>query len=149
MPEPDVRRATLADLDDLAALFDAYRVFYEKPSDPEGARAFLKARIAGEESTLFLATLGGEPVGFTQLYPGFSSVSLAPIQVLNDLYVREGARRGGVAKALLVAAIEYARVEGSVRLVLSTARSNVPAQALYERYGWARDEDYLTYEYTL
>jgi GNAT superfamily N-acetyltransferase len=137
------------DLDTLVPLFDAYRVFYEKPSDPDGARAFLKARIVGEESVVFVATVDGAPAGFTQLYPSFSSVSMAPIQVLNDLFVHESARRAGVAKALLVAAIEYARVEGAVRLALSTAHTNVPAQALYERYGWTRDDEYLTYEYTL
>lgn len=149
MTEPQVHRATLADLDALVPLFDAYREFYQKPSDPDGARDFLTARIAREESVVFLATLQESPVGFTQLYPGFSSVSMASIQVLNDLYVSPAVRRAGVAKALLVAAIEYARAQGSVRLALSTANTNIPAQALYERYGWTRDSEYLTYEYTL
>jgi len=149
MSEPHIRRATLADLDALAPLFDAYLVFYEKPSDIAAARAFLEARIAAGQSAVFLALQDGAVVGFTQLYPSFSSVSLAPIHVLNDLYVQDSARRAGVAKALLVAAIEYARIEGSVRLALSTARANTAAQALYEHYGWTRDDHYLTYEYTL
>jgi len=36
-----VRQATVADLDLLVPLFDAYRVFYRKPSDPDLARQFL------------------------------------------------------------------------------------------------------------
>ena len=144
-----VRRATIADLDALAPLFDAYRVFYGKASDLAAARAFLHARIRSGESTVFVALLSEDAVGFTQLYPGFSSVSMAPIQVLNDLFVSDAGRRQGVGAALLAAAIDFARAAGSVRLALSTARTNIAAQALYESTGWTRDEEYLTYEYTL
>ncbi|MFV1979747.1 MAG: hypothetical protein ACC655_01210, partial [Rhodothermia bacterium] len=73
------------DLDVLVPLFDAYRVFYEQPSDPERARTFLTARMRMGESTIFLAGLDGEPAGFVQLYPSFSSVSTARIWILNDL----------------------------------------------------------------
>ena len=144
-----VRRATIADLDALAPLFDAYRVFYGKASDLAAARAFLHARIRSGESTVFVALLAEDAVGFTQLYPGFSSVSIAPIHVLNDLFVSDAGRRQGVGAALLAAAIDFARAAGSVRLALSTARTTIAAQALYESTGWTRDEEYLTYEYTL
>jgi hypothetical protein len=40
-----VRQAVLSDLDDLAALFDPYRVFQGRPSDPDAARAFLRERF--------------------------------------------------------------------------------------------------------
>jgi ribosomal protein S18 acetylase RimI-like enzyme len=140
-----VRRAGAADVDALAPLFDRYRQFYKQVPDLRGARAFVAARLAADESVVFVAESSGEAVGFTQLYPSFSSVSLARIFVLNDLFVAEQARRQGVGEKLLEAAVRHAREAGAVRLTLSTAVDNQPAQALYERTGWRRDDRFYVY----
>jgi hypothetical protein len=92
-----VRQAVLSDLEALAPLFDSYRQFYGRASDLSAATAFLSARFNHNESVLFIAHEGDKTVGFTQLYPSFSSVSMARILVLNDLFVDEHARRKGVA----------------------------------------------------
>ena len=81
-PDLDIVRATIGDLDELVPLFDGYRQFYGRRSDPAGARAFLGDRIAREESVIYLAYTGPrEAAGFTQLYPSFSSVSLKPLWI--------------------------------------------------------------------
>jgi len=135
-----IRRASAADLDALVPLFDAYRVFYGQPSDPRRARDFLAERLANGESVVLLAERGPSAVGFTQLYPIFSSVRTARTWLLNDLFVAEGARRGGVARALLDAAAAFARGQGAAGLVLETTRDNAPARALYRAAGWHEDE---------
>jgi len=135
-----IRRASAADLDALVPLFDAYRVFYGQPSDPRRARHFLAERLANGESVVLLAERGPSAVGFTQLYPIFSSVRTARTWLLNDLFVAEGARRGGVARALLDAAAAFARGQGAAGLVLETTRDNAPARALYRAAGWHEDE---------
>lgn len=140
-----VRQAVLADLEALAHLFDQYRQFYRKTSDVAAARRFLAARFEHGESVLFIAHEDNEPVGFTQLYPGFSSLSLARIFLLNDLFVHEQARRKGVGEWLLAAAAEFARNLGAHHLTLSTARANLTAQALYSSTGWKRDDEFLVY----
>ena len=91
----------------------------------------------------------GEAVGFTQLYPSFSSVSAARIFILNDLFVASAARRASVGRSLLHAAGEFARSKGVLRLALSTAKANEKAQALYESEGWVRDEQYYHYSLAL
>lgn len=145
-----VRRARPNDAPELAALFDAYRVFYGRPSDPALAARFLRQRLRRADSTLFVAEVRRKRlVGFLQLYPSFSSVSAAPIYILNDLYVTESARLSGVGSALLAAAIHFARSRGAVRLVLETAQANVPAQKLYARTGWVRDDHHYRYEFSL
>ena len=98
------------------------------------------ARFNHGDSALFIAHKGNTPIGFTQLYPSFSSVSLARIFVLNDLFVHEQARRRGVASKLLFSAIEFASYLGAVRVSLSTAATNEIAQAFYQSAGWKRDE---------
>lgn len=141
-----VRRAQLADVGIVAPLFDAYRQFYGKPSDPDLAARFLTERLANGESVVYVAeTRDGEAVGFTQLYPSFSSVSAARIYTLNDLFVAPSARRANVGRALLHAAGEFARGKGALRLALSTAKSNEKAQMLYESEGWVRDEQFYHY----
>src|SRR5579885_1377936 len=69
----EVRRATIEDLDTLVPLFDAYRQFYRQPSAPTEARRFLRDRLEQNESIVFLALVEAAAVGFTQLYPSFSS----------------------------------------------------------------------------
>lgn len=139
MADVTPRRATLADLEPLAQLFDGYRRFYEQPSDIEGARRFLTARLEAGESVVFVAERGGRLVGFTQLYPSFSSGTMNRLWILNDLFVAPEARRGGVGGALLTAAEQFARDGGSKGLVLATQKTNAAAKALYERCGWKSD----------
>jgi GNAT superfamily N-acetyltransferase len=143
----DVRivRAERDHLEDVVPLFDEYRGFYEADSDQAAARAFLTERTDRDESVIFLAYVGSEPVGFTQLYPSFSSVSLKRLWILNDLFVRSDVRRAGVARALLEQARQHAVETGTKGLVLSTAVTNKPAQTLYESAGWRRDDEFIHY----
>src|SRR5688572_21475277 len=145
----EIRRATLSDLDQLAPLFDAYRMFYEQPQDAALARAFLHERIERDQSVALLAVIDGAAVGFTQLYPTFSSVRAARVWVLNDLYVDRSARRQGVAQALLTAAAMFARDDGAIRLELETTPDNRNAQALYESGGWQLYDGTLRYHLSL
>ena len=144
----DIRivRAERKDLDDLVPLFDAYRQFYGQRSDLAAARAFLRERIERDESVIYLAyTEPGEAAGFTQLYPSFSSVSLKPLWILNDLYVRSDVRRGGVGRALLERARQHAIETAAKGLVLSTGVTNKAAQTLYESCGWQREDEFFQY----
>lgn len=131
-------RANLADLDRLVPLFDGYRQFYGQPSQPVVCRDFLRARLERGESAIFLALDDDVPVGFTQLYPGFSSVRARPIWWLNDLFVLPQVRGRGAGRALLDAASGHARATGAAWLMLETGADNAYAQGLYERYGYAR-----------
>ena len=142
-----VRQAVLADLSVLAPLFDAYRQFYGRAADVAAAESFLRERFDHGESVIFLAHVEGAPAGFTQLYPSFSSVSLARTFILNDLFVVPGQRRAGVGSALLRAATEHARSLGAIRVTLNTDIENTPAQAVYEARGWKRDREYFVYHF--
>ena len=142
-----VRQAVLADLEALAPLFDAYRQFYGRPPDLAAARSFLRDRFEHGESVVFVAQAQGAPAGFTQLYPSFSSVSLARTFILNDLFVVPDRRRSGVGSALLRAATDHARSLGAVRVTLNTDVQNTSAQAVYEARGWKRDREYFVYHF--
>jgi GNAT superfamily N-acetyltransferase len=143
---PTIRRAQTADLDAAARLFTGYLRFYGKQTPEAQARAFIAERLAKQDSVFLLAQLvGGEAIGFTQLYPAFASLSLAPSWILNDLYVDPAARGHGAGEALMQAAREVALGNGAAELMLQTARDNATAQRLYERLGWQRDDEFLVF----
>lgn len=141
----EIITATLDHLDDLAPLFDAYRVFYGQPSDLDRARSFLRDRLYLGESVVFLAYAHSRPVGFTQLYPSFSSVSTQRLWVLNDLYVAPELRGQRVGERLIERAAQFATEFGAKGLSLSTAITNTSGQRLYERVGFVRDEEFYHY----
>lgn len=147
MTQVTTRPAEVRDLDAVAALFDAYRQFYEMPADPALARRYLDERFHRNESAILVAeNAGGELVGFTQLYPTFCSVLADRTFVLYDLFVTPAARGTGAGRALMEAAESHARENGAARLMLQTARTNTIGQSLYESCGWKRDDLFFVYE---
>ena len=140
----EVARATRADAAAIAPLFDAYRQFYRRAADLDGAHRFLADRIAKDESVLLFCHPRNDrskPVGFTQLYRLFSSLSMAPTLVLNDLFVAPESRHNGAARLLLSAADQHARDCGAIGIALETNRNNLTAQSLYESFGYELADD--------
>ena len=140
------REAQQGDLAAVASLFDQYRQFYEQAPDAALALQFITERFARQESVLLVAQGdAGDLLGFCQLYPTFCSLEAKPIYALYDLYVAPAARGAGIGNLLLLAAEQSAREHGMCRLDLTTAKTNLPAQAAYEALGWVRDEVYFSY----
>tara|TARA_E500000318_G_scaffold105462_1_gene112397 strand:- start:1354 stop:1809 length:456 start_codon:yes stop_codon:yes gene_type:complete len=130
-------------------LFDKYRVFYKQKSNLTLAKNFIKARLNNEESIIFVALVGKKPVGFTQLYPTYSSVGAIQNWILNDLYVGVQYRKQGIGEKLIKEAMEFAKGRGSKFLELSTAINNFTAQGLYEKIGFEKQDpetDFYTYQ---
>ncbi len=149
MAQVIVRRAGAEDLDEASWLFDAYRQFYGAASDPAASREFLAARLERDESVVLIAY--PEPsasvrctgaVGFAQLYRSFSSVSLGPVVILNDLFVAPEWRRSGVARRLVDRAATYAAGAGALRLELATQHNNHAALRLYGVLGFIPDSEF-------
>jgi hypothetical protein len=82
-----IKKANVSDIDQVAKLFDAYRVFYKKNSDIAAAKNFIVERIKNGESEIYVAeTAEKQLVGFVQLYPLFSSTRMKRLWLLNDYY---------------------------------------------------------------
>jgi ribosomal protein S18 acetylase RimI-like enzyme len=121
-------RAGVEDLDLLVPLFDAYRQFYKLPSNLTLCREYLQARLERDEAVVFL------------------SLHARRIWVLYDLFVSPTARKGGTGRQLMNRARDHAVETGAASLVLSTARTNVIGQQLYESLGYVQDKEFLNYE---
>jgi ribosomal protein S18 acetylase RimI-like enzyme len=143
-----IERARAEDADSVAPLFDAYRQFYGAAPDLAAARAFIAARLERAESVVLLARSPPREsdsfgvVGFAQLYPSFSSVSLGPIVVFNDLFVLPSWRRSGVARSLIGETVRHGEQVGALRIHLSTQLTNAPALRLYQSLDFVPDEEF-------
>ena len=145
----EVLQASLAHLEAVSQLFDQYRVFYQSPSDLAGAREFIQERFQKGDSVIFVANNSGQIVGFTQLYPSYSSVAMQRIWILNDLFVEPASRNQGVAQMLLKTAEAFARQTNAHRISLATQTSNLAAQSLYQLLGYGKDQVFDHYSLKL
>jgi GNAT superfamily N-acetyltransferase len=131
-----VRLATKKDLNQLARIFDMYRVYFKRESDPEEAATFLQERLERKESVVFVADDEGELAGFVQLYPLFSSVRLKKIWMLNDLFVLPEYRGKQISKQLIDAAKQLARETGAAGILLETEKTNEIGNHVYPSAGF-------------
>ncbi len=142
-----ILQATLEHLDLLTPLFVKYREFYGELAFPEASRRFLEKRLRRKESVIYLAMPDDEDklLGFCQLYPSFSSLSLKRVWILNDIYVAEEARRQLVADRLLQTARKMAKETNAVRMRVSTKVDNTVAHKVYESIGFHEDTEFKNY----
>ena len=136
-----IRHAVKSDIEQVADLFDLYRMFYRQESDRNAAKQFLLARLDNHESEIIVAEESGKLLGFTQLYPQFSSTRMKKFWVLNDLFVLEVYRRMGVAKALIKAATQFAKDNKAGGLLLETEKTNEVGNKLYPACGFTEYAD--------
>ena len=142
----NITKATIKDLETIASLFDAYRVFYEKEPDLEGAKVFLSDRLKNNESVIYLAQDdASKGLGFIQLYPLFSSTRMSRLWLLNDLFVSPAARRQGIAKLLLERAKQHCKETSAAGFFLETGVENKEGNALYPTVGMTLNDDHNFY----
>ena len=136
-----IRRANKEDVEAIAVLFDAYRVWYRKEADLDGAKEFIKDRLTYNESVIYLAIKDDEAIGFTQLYPIFSSTRMRRMWLLNDLFVAKSQRGTGVGKALIQKAQAFSKQTGAAGITLETEVSNNVGNHLYLSLGFKLEQN--------
>lgn len=141
-----IRRASLADIEHLSVLFCLYRKFYSVGEDFDESKKFLKDRLLKNDSVIFLAFYDEVAIGFLQMFPSFSSIKLAKVYQLNDLYVISQFRRIKVGSGLISAAIRFSDSMNAARLTLFTQKMNTAAQIFYEKHGWEKNEEFYVYQ---
>lgn len=136
----NIIKAHIEHLDYLIPLFDSYRIFYRQQSNKKAAREFLFERLKNKDAVIFIAFEDSIAIGFTQLYPLFSSVSMEPIYLLNDLYVDASFRNQGVGEALINRSKTHCEETDVKGMAIQTELTN-QAQHLYERLEFIKDPD--------
>lgn len=112
------------DTEQLANLIDLYRKFYGEKSDINLSLQFIRERLYLGDTKVILAKIEDNVIGFVQLFPSFSTVTLQRLWILNDLYVVETWRSQEVGLKLLQAAKSFALKHGAKQLFIEGAKEN-------------------------
>ncbi|MFP7298812.1 GNAT family N-acetyltransferase [Neobacillus niacini] len=142
-----IRQATIQDLPQIVPVFDAYREYFKQDKNPEKVEEFLFDRFEHLESVIFIAEQKGEVIGFAQLYPVFSSLTLQRVWLLNDFFIIEEFRGSGVGTQLFKTVKELTVLTKSKGIELSVEHTNQKAWRFWEKQGFMLDEDFRYYFY--
>ncbi len=137
--------ANLDHLDQLTPMFIRYRELYGAMPQAEASREYLTERLNKNEAVILLAFEQDTLLGFCLVYPSFSSVSLRPTWIINDLYVSEEARGQHIARKLLQEISQQAHGNQAVRLRVSINANNEIAKRLYESADFLEDKHFRNY----
>ncbi|WHY01446.1 GNAT family N-acetyltransferase [Neobacillus sp. DY30] len=149
MSEITISQAAIQDLSKLVPIFDDYREYFKQQKDPAQVEQFLFEKFEHLESVIFIAQVQEEVVGFAQLYPVFSSLTLQRVWLLNDFFITERNRGSGVGTQLFEKVKEFTQLTKSKGIELSVEHTNKKAWAFWEKQGFKMDEDFRYYFYKL
>jgi GNAT superfamily N-acetyltransferase len=142
-----IARAGIGDLDALIPLMRGYCDFYEVSPSDDALRALALELIEHPDTAgvqLLARDENGTATGFATIFWTYSTLSAAPIAVMNDLFVAPGARGRGLGAELIAACEAECAASGVEILEWQTAPANARAQAVYDRSGAERTE-WVTY----
>src|SRR6185437_15077845 len=128
-------------LTDVAELFDQYRRHHGQPVVAGQTLAWLMDHTSRMRLAVFTAHIGEDLAGLATTVALPASLRLGCSWQLRDLYVVPGARRRGIARALVGAIRQAATAAGAIRLSVQTEPSNIAALQLYRTSGFAPVED--------
>jgi GNAT superfamily N-acetyltransferase len=138
-----IARVTEGDLPELLPLMRGYCDFYEVDPSDDDLLALSRALIESPDChgvQLIARGDDGRAIGFATVYWTWSTLEAGEVGVMNDLFVVDDARGGGVADALIAECVGLCRERGAVELGWRTAKDNLRAQAVYDRVGGQRSE---------
>lgn len=144
-----IRQANIQDLPYIVPIFDSYREYFKQQRNPAEVEAFLFDKFEHMESVIFIAEQDSEVIGFAQLYPIFSSLTLQRVWLLNDFFISEGFRHSGFGKQLFAKVKEFSLLTKAKGIELSVEHINEKAWGFWESQGFKLDEEFRYYFFKL
>jgi GNAT superfamily N-acetyltransferase len=138
MAELIIRAVRPEDYEQWLPLWDGYNAFYGRSGPtalaPEITRVTWQRFFdAYEPLYAMVAEQDGKLLGLAHYLLHRSTISIAPLCYLNDLFTSEVARGKGVGRALIEAVYDEAHQAGSPRVYWLTHETNATARRLYDQ----------------
>ena len=144
----NIRPAVMSDYDQLCALFDEVDALhrdtrpeiFRKPDGPIRSVEHVTKLVSGPNSTILVAEHDGRLVGLAVMTE--QPVSSHPLHVprrvveIVTVVVRKAARRQGIGKSLIAAALDWARQRGAQHVEISVHAFNQDALRAYMAAGF-------------
>lgn len=135
--EPHIREIARSDYERWLPLWHGYNAFYKR-AGPTALPLMISATTwqrffdPAEPVYALVAELDNALVGFVHYIFHRSTIMLAPICYLQDLFTGEASRGRGVGRALIQAVYLRASAAGSTRVYWQTHETNSVARRLYD-----------------
>ncbi len=145
-----VRAVSREDFDAWKVLWDGYNAFYGRKDAtrlPGAVTEMTWSRLfdSYEPVHALVAERAGALVGLAHFLFHRSTIQIAPVCYLNDLFTAEAARGGGVARALIEEVYRRAADAGAGRVYWLTHETNTTAMKLYDQV--AEKSGFLVYRH--
>lgn len=142
-----IRRAAPQDAADITDMVHALAEFERAASECTVTETQIAAALFGDSPTVYghVAEVDGEIAAMALWFVNFSTWDGVAGIYLEDLFVRPGFRRRGLARALLAALAAECLDNGYTRLSWAVLNWNVDAIALYDGVGAAPQREWTTY----
>jgi ribosomal protein S18 acetylase RimI-like enzyme len=137
--DPGVRCAGVADAETIGQLLHDFNREFGEPTP--GSRVLgdrVRRLLSAGDTAVLLAGDGPDGLAVLRFRPAIWSDGLECY--LAELYVAPDRRGQGLGRALMEAAIEYARSQGADHMDLGTSEDDIAARALYESLGFSNRE---------
>jgi GNAT superfamily N-acetyltransferase len=143
-----IRAATLDDYEGVAAVYaeldklhrDELPQLFRAPDGPALSREYFAAMAQHPQHTLLVADRNGDILGFAEVQlreaPDTPYHTPRRYAKINQLGVRSDVRGGGIGRALMDTARDWAHERGLAALELNVFAFNEGALAFYERLGY-------------
>lgn len=148
-----VRRAAPRDLDRVAALWTALTehharldpLFTLRADAGQRIRALLEGQLGASDTAVFVFDDDGDLPGFCSVVIDRAPPILEEVEraEITDLGVRETARRRGIGRALVEAALAWVGERGVSRVEVRVAVNNPEGQGFWRALGFADHMDVL------
>ncbi|HNX53281.1 MAG TPA: GNAT family N-acetyltransferase [Pontiellaceae bacterium] len=129
-----------AGTDDLAAMMrllqELFTIESEFEFDAVKQRCGLQMLLESASASVWVAERHGRVAGMVTVQMVISTATGGFSGLIEDLVVSQICRRRGLGKALLAAAVKWAREQGATRVQLLADGRNVPALIFYRKQGW-------------
>jgi ribosomal protein S18 acetylase RimI-like enzyme len=137
--ERAVRVAGVSDSAQIGRLLHDFSLEYDDPTPgPERLAARMSQLLEEGQTGVLLAGPGPDGLAVLRFRPSIWTEGLECY--LAELYVAPGMRGEGLGRALMEAAMEFARKRGADYMDLGTGEQDVAARSLYESLGFSNRE---------
>jgi GNAT superfamily N-acetyltransferase len=133
-----IRPVTVQDYNQWLPLWEGYNAFYGRSGETALASEITQITWTRffdsyEPVHALVAESDGKLLGLTHYIFHRSTISIAPVCYLQDLFTVEAARGKGIGKVLIDEVYEQAKLAGSPRVYWQTHETNHIAMKLYDK----------------
>lgn len=144
-----VRKATENDILLIENMIKGLATYEKRPQDMTGTKEALHYWLFEKNiATALIAEYNGVPVGYAIYYPIFASFAAKGGVHLEDMFLKEENRRGGLGTKFFSAIEEFVKQDGFSQVEWSCLDWNEPAIRFYNKIGAQEEHGRKYFSYT-